>query len=135
MLFIVGALVSGMIYGISPVPMCLLSPAGYLLFSYYVMSVMLNMVYFTYFHGTTGQTLGKKLLGLRVVRTTGEPMTIGTAFLRWVGYAISGAILYLGFIWVIFDSRKQGWHDKIAGTYVIRTKHESKVLDKLDGIG
>lgn len=88
--------------------------------SYCTMTLLLNVIYFTYFHGTTGQTLGKKIFGLKVVQKTGEPMTMGIAFLRWVGYLISALILYLGFIWIAFDRRKQGWHDKIAGTCVIK---------------
>jgi uncharacterized RDD family membrane protein YckC len=89
---------------------------------YYGISVLLNMTYFTYFHGTIGQTPGKKLLGLKVIDITGKEMTLGIAFLRWVGYIISKLVLFLGFIWIAFDRRKQGWHDKIAGTCVIRTK-------------
>jgi uncharacterized RDD family membrane protein YckC len=88
--------------------------------SYCTMTLLLNVIYFTYFHGTTGQTLGKKIFGLKVVQKTGEPMTLGIAFLRWVGYLISALIFYLGFIWIAFDTRKQGWHDKIAGTCVIK---------------
>jgi uncharacterized RDD family membrane protein YckC len=89
---------------------------------YYGISVLLNMTYFTYFHGTIGQTPGKKLLGLKVIDIKGNEMTLGIAFLRWVGYIISKLFLFLGFIWIAFDRRKQGWHDKIAGTCVIRTK-------------
>ncbi len=89
---------------------------------YYIMTVFLYAVYFTYFHGTTGQTIGKKIFGLKVLQSTGEPMTLGIAFLRWVGYIISGLILYLGYIWIAFDRKKQGWHDKIAGTCVIKVK-------------
>ncbi|KUG23612.1 hypothetical protein ASZ90_006598 [hydrocarbon metagenome] len=74
--------------------------------------------YFTYFHGTTGRTPGKMLLGLQVVSADGTPVTFGTAFLRAVGYFIS-FIYFLGFFWAAFDKRKQGWHDKIAGTVVI----------------
>ena len=77
------------------------------------------MAYFTYFHGTTGQTPGKRLLGLRVVQETGEPIGLGTAFLRWVGYIVSGIPMLMGFLWAGADRRKQGWHDKIAGTVVI----------------
>ncbi|MDO9528804.1 MAG: RDD family protein [Syntrophales bacterium] len=88
--------------------------------SYYIITALLNVIYFTYFHGTTGQTVGKKIFGLKVVQKTGEPITMGIAFLRWVGYLISALILYLGFIWIAFDRRKQGWHDKIAGTCVIK---------------
>ncbi|OPY89633.1 MAG: RDD family protein [Syntrophus sp. PtaU1.Bin208] len=86
---------------------------------YYVMTHLLGMLYFTYFHGTVGQTPGKMLLGLQVIQSSGEKMTLGLAFLRWVGSIFSGLILYLGFLWIIFDRKKQGWHDKIAETLVI----------------
>jgi len=76
------------------------------------------LFYFTYFHGTTGRTPGKMLIGLQVVSTDGAPISFGTAFLRAVGYFIS-FIYFLGFIWAAFDKKKQGWHDKIAGTVVI----------------
>lgn len=76
------------------------------------------LFYFTYFHGTTGRTPGKMLLGLQVVSADAKMITFGTAFLRTVGYFIS-FIYLLGFIWAAFDKRKQGWHDKIAGTVVI----------------
>ena len=93
---------------------------GNFLIFYSIMTLLIDVLYFTYFHGTTGQTIGKKILGIKVVQSTGEPMTPGIAFLRWVGYIISGLILYLGYIWIAFDREKQGWHDKIAGTYVIK---------------
>jgi len=93
-----------------------LSPAMISLWLFYI---LLNIGYFTYFHGATGRTPGKSLLGMQVVSTEGTPISFGTAFLRSVGYLVSN-ILYLGFIWVAFDRRKQGWHDKIAGTVVIR---------------
>jgi len=93
-----------------------------ILLPYYGISVLLKMTYFTYFHGTLGQTPGKKLLGLKVIEINGEEMTLGLAFLRWVGYILSKLPLFLGFIWIGIDGRKQGWHDKIAGTCVIRTK-------------
>lgn len=96
---------------------------------YYGMAVLIDATYFTYFHGTTGQTPGKRLLGLRVVQADGEMMTPGIAFLRWVGYIISKIPLYLGFLWVAFDARKQGWHDKIAGTCVIKTRLYQEIQD------
>jgi uncharacterized RDD family membrane protein YckC len=80
--------------------------------------IFLNIAYFTYFHGATGRTPGKMLFDLQVVSAEGAPISFGTAFLRSVGYFVSN-IFYLGFIWVAFDKRKQGWHDKIAGTVVI----------------
>jgi len=104
---------------------------GTFLLSYYGTTIFLNMLYFTYFHGTTGQTPGKKILGLKVIQKTGNEMTLGLAFLRWVGYIISGLVFNLGFLWVAFDRKKQGWHDKIAATYVINLREELKV-DKTD---
>lgn len=86
---------------------------------YQAITLFLDMAYFTYFHGTTGQTPGKRLMGLRVVRDTGEALTLGAAFLRWVGYIISFVPFFMGFLWAGADRRKQGWHDKIAGTVVI----------------
>ena len=81
--------------------------------------ISFNIAYFTYFYGTTGRTPGKMLFGLQVVSAEGAPISFGIAFLRAVGYLVSGALFNLGFIWIAFDKRKQGWHDKIAGTVVI----------------
>jgi uncharacterized RDD family membrane protein YckC len=83
--------------------------------------IVLSIAYFTYFHGINGRTPGKMLLGLQVLAVDGKPINFGTAFLRAVGYLVSSLLftIPLGFIWVAFDKRKQGWHDKIAGTVVI----------------
>jgi len=85
------------------------------------------LFYFTYFHGTTGRTPGKMLLGLQVVSADGTMITFGTAFLRTVGYFIS-FIYFLGFIWAAFDKKKQGWHDKIAGTVVIIREQQNNTV-------
>lgn len=84
-------------------------------------TLFINIIYFSYFHGTSGQTPGKMIMDLKVVQLSGEKMTLGLGFLRWVGYIISALFWGLGFIWIVFDRRKQGWHDKIAKTVVIRT--------------
>jgi uncharacterized RDD family membrane protein YckC len=84
----------------------------------WIFFISIYIAYFTYFHGAAGRTPGKMLFGLQVVSGDGTPISFGTAFLRSAGYFISN-IFYLGFIWVAFDKRKQGWHDKIAGTVVI----------------
>lgn len=66
-------------------------------------------------------TPGKMLLSLEIVDATshGKP-TIGQFIIRYVGYFVSTIALCLGFIWIAFDKRKQGWHDKMANTVVIR---------------
>ena len=66
-------------------------------------------------------TPGKMLFNLEVVDAdTGSSVSTGRLILRYFSYFLSALPLCLGFIWVLFDKRKQGWHDKIAGTLVIR---------------
>jgi uncharacterized RDD family membrane protein YckC len=78
-------------------------------------------LYFPYFWSHGGQTPGMKLLHVRVVRDEdGGPIGWGSGFLRLIGYAISGSVFYLGFIWILVDKRKRGWSDLIAGTCVIK---------------
>jgi uncharacterized RDD family membrane protein YckC len=84
-----------------------------------ILYMFMCMAYFTYFIGICGKTPGKMAFGLKVVRLTGEPLTFGAAFLRWIGYFLSSLPLNLGFIWIAFDEKKQGFHDKLAGTVVI----------------
>lgn len=86
--------------------------------------VILGLLYYVYFWSNTGpwpgQTLGSKILNIRVVRTNGSNLTITQAFIRYVGFIISAIPLFIGLIWAAFDANKQGWHDKIAGTYVVK---------------
>ena len=87
----------------------------------YFIAIALSIVYFIYCEGgSTGQTIGKRVLGIRVVDYgSGGPLGYGKAFLRYIGRIVSGAICYLGYLWVIWDKEKQGWHDKIANTVVV----------------
>ncbi len=84
-------------------------------------STLIGIVYYVFFTGYCGQTPGKMALRVKVIRTNGEEIGFGRAILREVlGKFISSIVLCLGYIWVAFDAQKQGWHDKIAGTYVIK---------------
>lgn len=68
-----------------------------------------------------GATPGKLAVGLKIVDArTGLAPSTGRLVLRLVCYLVSALPLYLGFVWVALDRRKQGWHDKIAGTVVIQ---------------
>ena len=68
-------------------------------------------------------TPGKMALSVRIVdATTGSPPSTGQCVGRYLAYFVSTIPLALGLIWVAFDKRKQGWHDKLAGTVVIRAK-------------
>lgn len=68
-------------------------------------------------------TPGKMAVGALIVDArSGEPASTGQLIGRYLGYFISLLVFGLGFVWVAFDSRKQGWHDKLAGTVVVRRK-------------
>jgi uncharacterized RDD family membrane protein YckC len=66
-----------------------------------------------------GQTVGKKLMKIKVVREDGKPLDYRDAILRYLGYFVSAFVFLFGFFWVIWDEKKQGWHDKIAKTFVV----------------
>jgi uncharacterized RDD family membrane protein YckC len=82
---------------------------------------LLQMVYFVCFWSLLGQTPGKILLGLRIVRTDGRRIGAGRALLRYFGYWISAVPLGLGFLWVLIDRRRRAWHDHLADTEVLVT--------------
>jgi uncharacterized RDD family membrane protein YckC len=75
-------------------------------------------VYYVFLWTLTGQTLGMILLGLRVVTIEGRRLSVWRSILRYFGYMVAALPFFLGFIWILVDNRRQGWHDKIAGTYV-----------------
>ncbi|MAM69815.1 MAG: RDD family protein [Gammaproteobacteria bacterium] len=72
-------------------------------------------------------TPGKMLLKLRIVdaQTGGKP-SLGQSVGRYFAYIISIIPLFLGYLWIGIDKRKQAWHDKLAGTVVIRENHKSQ---------
>lgn len=73
-------------------------------------------------------TPGKMALRLKIVDAkTGEKMSLGQSMGRYFSYIISAIPLCLGYIWVGIDKRKQGWHDKLARTVVIRDTQKEKV--------
>jgi uncharacterized RDD family membrane protein YckC len=80
-------------------------------------------VYFAFMESSSKQgTLGKMVLGLKVVDTNYQRISLGRATGRWAGKLISGMILAIGYIMAGFTERKQALHDMIAGTYVIHSK-------------
>ena len=86
------------------------------------LNFLIGLAYYLYFWSSYGhgQTLGKRALSIRVVKTDGSELTLVDALIRYVGLIISCIALFIGVIWVAFDANKQGWHDKIAKTYVVR---------------
>jgi len=77
-----------------------------------------------------GATPGKMAIGARIVDAeTGARPSTGQLIGRYLGYYVSLVPLGLGMIWVAFDRRKQGFHDKLAGTVVVRSKKASAPAD------
>lgn len=66
-----------------------------------------------------GKTVGKALMGLRVLGQDGRRLTFFQALIRALSYYISGLALFIGFLWVLVDDRRQAWHDKLARTIVV----------------
>ena len=61
-------------------------------------------------------------MNIKVARTDGAPLTIGTGVVRYIGFLLSTVVIFLGVLWVLWDPNKQGWHDKIANTVVVRAQ-------------
>lgn len=111
------AFIDGLVIGVPYIIIALaISPvAGYAVY------LLGGIAYFTYFEGgPTGQTVGKKALGIRVIDfATGGPIGNGRAFIRYIGRIVSGLVIYLGYLWMLWDPEKQTWHDKMAGSVVV----------------
>ena len=84
-----------------------------------VFFLLFQYVYFLFFFSTTGQTVGKAIMGLRVVTTDGKRMGVKRSFIRTLCYTLSLAPLGLGFLWVLGHDKRQAWQDRIARTYVL----------------
>lgn len=86
-----------------------------------LLMLLLVFLYFPFFWARGGQTPGMWLFGLRIVRDRdGGRIGWGTAFLRTLGMYAASAVFYLGFIWILVDKRRRGFHDLIAGTVVVK---------------
>jgi len=95
-----------------------LSPAA--IFWFWLFGVVVAGAYYVLFWGTSGSTLGMRLFGLLVVdANTVQPIGIGRAVLRYVGFVVAALPCWIGLLWAAFDPRTQGWHDKIASTVVL----------------
>lgn len=76
-------------------------------------------LYFIMFWALTGRTVGKWFMGLKVIGENGQPPTLGRSILRLLGYGLSAVAFWVGYVWIIVDDERQGWHDHIAKTWVV----------------
>jgi len=84
-----------------------------------IITLLLGPLYFLFFWTLGGQTAGNAALGIRVLRLDGEPMRVFNSVRRLIGYGLCIVTFGIGFLWVIWDDRRRGWHDRIAGTCVV----------------
>lgn len=89
----------------------------------FVVGVAYNWYFWT---RQSGQTPGKMLMKIRVVKADGTPMQDADAVVRYVGYYINSIFFGIGWLWALADSKHQGWHDKLAKTYVVRADDKLK---------
>lgn len=109
---IVDSILLGIINGIL---VALLHGAGY------AIGFVIGTVYYTLLEGgARGQTLGKSALGIRVISfENGGPIGYGRGFIRFLGRYVSGIIIGIGYLWMLWDRESQCWHDKFAGDVVV----------------
>ena len=90
---------------------------------YVVLSIAINWLYYAVQESGAAQaTIGKKALGLKVTSTAGERISFGQASGRYFGKILSGIILLIGYLMVLWDVRKKALHDKMSNTLVIKSK-------------
>lgn len=88
-----------------------------------LLSILVNWIYYASMEsGNSQATFGKKAMGLKVQSVTGEPLNFGQATGRFFGRYLSMIILFIGYLMMLWDDRKQTLHDKMAGAVVIKNK-------------
>jgi uncharacterized RDD family membrane protein YckC len=86
-----------------------------------LLSLVVGLAYFVYQESATGQTLGKRLCGIRVVdQSTGQTIDAGRALVRYLTSILSGLVCGLGYFWMLWDDNKQTWHDKTSQALVVK---------------
>lgn len=98
------------------------SAGGFLVILLAAAVAFVIQLYFLYMQGATGQTPGKKLANIRVIsEQTGQPIGFGMSFVRNLAHILDGAACYIGYLWPLFDAKKQTFADKIMNTVVVRS--------------
>lgn len=115
---LLAVIIDSIIFAVPYIVLIIIKPLRFLAFIWLIAWV----VYYFYLVATTGQSIGKKQMKIKIVRINGQPMDIGTALLRdLIGKWVSGLILYIGYLFPLWDPQKQALHDKIASTLVVKT--------------
>ena len=110
-IFHIGPFLAG-IFGVAPASTWDSALAG-------IVVSLLAAAYFIVSWSLTGESVGKAIMGIRVVGPNGDYPTLWQSIRRYIGYLLIALSLGIGFLWVLFDKRRQGWDDKLAGTFVV----------------
>ena len=92
-----------------------------------LLAAVLSLAYYGFFHGTTGRTPGKALVGIEVRAGNGGALTWGRVALRWLGAILGLACAGVGLGWALFDPRRRGWADLLSGTVIARARRQPAV--------
>ncbi len=84
-----------------------------------LLSFLFVVFYHVFFWSIAGQTIGKAIMGIKVVPLNGRKMSVLRSIIRYLGYYPSALAFGLGFLWILIDDRRSGWHDRLAGTCVV----------------
>ncbi|MGB3533601.1 MAG: RDD family protein [Microcoleaceae cyanobacterium] len=121
LLITIGVLLLGLIgqtTGGLPKPFAFLLTQGV-----FIPGLLFSFLYFGYFWSTKAQSIGMGMMNIKVIKKNGENMSFLIAGLRGtVGYWLSGILLFIGYLWALFDAQSNAWHDKIFSTTVLSTK-------------
>lgn len=85
-----------------------------------ILAFIITTAYFVWMNGTYGATIGKMVLKIKITKEGGSKINYSDALLRELASFLSIIVLGLGYLWVIWDKKKQGWHDHIAKTVVVK---------------
>ena len=87
-----------------------------------LIGLVIGVSYFAYLEGTRGQTVGKMAVGIKVIDAdTGTVIGVPRGIGRYFARILSGLAIGLGYLWMLWDPRKQTWHDKLVRSVVVRT--------------
>ena len=100
----------------------LLEPTVADFFQYVGYALVLVVIFANWVYGYVrfGQSFGKRFIGLRLMRTDGQPMDYKTALVRLMGSLLSLLAFGYGFLRILWDGKQRGWHDLLAGTVVVK---------------
>lgn len=85
-----------------------------------IVGLVVSAAYYIIAIGQWGTTIGGRVMSLKVVDANGNTPSWGTAAIRWVISLVSAIAILIGYLWAFWDSNRQTWHDKVAGTFVVK---------------